>query len=427
MIKFGIDTSRWQGDFDFKGAKDNEGVDFAIIKAGGADDGLYEDREFENSYNKLERLGMHKGAYFYGNAFSTGEAINEARYFAQLLAGKSFCYPVFYDVEGTMLTGNDLTDIIMAFLDEMRNAGYKNVGLYSYENCINNYVDISRVKEAGYAIWVARYSDSEPHLNNDVQYDLWQFGGGVNYIRSAEINGQTVDQNYCYTDYCTDHVVEEITVPDCEPVPDTKYHKGDTVKVINAIQYDNGEPFGVYYDEYSVIAVSGRRIVIGIDGIITAAVDESNISLVKCIYDNDNDINTDTANRGDGKKVRVLDNIDYDGVRFATYYDEYDVIEENGDRIVIGIGTTITAAVNIANLEFVGGASSDDTPTDIPFSEDIEEGSTVRFVGNTDYDGTPIKAWFDEYTVSERSGDRVVLVHDGELFAAVNVTDCELI
>ena len=46
---FGIDTSRWQGDFDFKSAKDNEGVDFAIIKAGGADDGLYEDREFENS------------------------------------------------------------------------------------------------------------------------------------------------------------------------------------------------------------------------------------------------------------------------------------------------------------------------------------------------------------------------------------------
>lgn len=40
---FGIDTSRWQGNFDFKSAKNNEGVDFAIIKAGGADDGLYED------------------------------------------------------------------------------------------------------------------------------------------------------------------------------------------------------------------------------------------------------------------------------------------------------------------------------------------------------------------------------------------------
>ena len=153
---FGIDTSRWQGDFDFIGAKENEGVDFAIIKAGGADDGLYEDREFENSYNKLESAGIHKGAYFFGNALSADEAVNEARYFAQLLAGKSFCYPVFYDVEAGMVTGNDLTDVIMAFLDEMRNAGYKNVGLYSYENCINNYVDISRVKEAGYAVWVAK-------------------------------------------------------------------------------------------------------------------------------------------------------------------------------------------------------------------------------------------------------------------------------
>lgn len=420
---FGIDTSKWQGDFDFQRAKDNEGVDFAIIKAGGADDGLYEDREFENSYNKLESAGIHKGAYFFGNALNADEAVNEARYFAQLLTGKSFCYPVFYDVEAGMVTGNDLTDIIMAFLDEMRNAGYKNAGLYSYRNCINNYVDISRVKEAGYAIWVASYSDTEPSIA--VDYDMWQFGGSVNYLRDAQINGQTVDQNYCYTDYCTDHVVEEVTVPDYEPVPDTKYHKGDTVKVINAIQYDNGEPFKTYYDEYSVLSASGRRVVIGIDGVTTAAIDEDNISLVKCVYDSD--INTDTVSRGDSKKVKVLDNIDYDGNRFGVYYDEYDVIEENGDRVVIGIGDVTTAAVNIANLEFVGGGSSDDTPTDIPFSEDVEEGSTVRFVGDTDYDGTPIKAWFDEYTVSERSGDRVVLVHDGELFAAVNVTDCELV
>lgn len=427
MSKFGIDTSRWQGDFDFAQARDSEGIEFAIIKAGGADDGLYKDREFENSYNKLNEAGIHKGAYFFGNALSIDEAVNEARYFAQLLAGKSFCYPVFYDVEAAMVTGNDITDIIMAFLDEMRNAGYSNVGLYSYENCINNYVDISRVKDSGYAVWVAKYSSFEPNIASN--YDIWQFGGGVNFLRDTQINGQTVDQNYCYTDFCEEHVIDEVTVPDYQPVSSGTFHKGDTVRVVNAVQYDNSGSFATYYDEYTVISVSGSRVVIGIDGVVTAAVHEDNLSLVNCV---EGEVNIEPCNTadGNGKTVRVLDNIDYSGNRFTVYYDSYDVIEENGDRIVIGIGSTVTAAVNIANLEFIGGISndnSDDTPTEIPFSESISEDSTVRFIGSTDYDGTSITAWHDEYIVSELSGDRAVLTHDGDIFAAVNVNDCELI
>ena len=33
--RFGIDVSHWQGDFDFARAKSKEGVEFAILKAGG--------------------------------------------------------------------------------------------------------------------------------------------------------------------------------------------------------------------------------------------------------------------------------------------------------------------------------------------------------------------------------------------------------
>lgn len=40
----------------------------------------------------------------------------------------------------------------------------------------------------------------------------------------------------------------------------------------------------------------------------------------------------------------------YDGKSFKTYYDTYDVIQVNGDRVVIGVGATVTAAVNAANL-----------------------------------------------------------------------------
>lgn len=51
-----------------------------------------------------------------------------------------------------------------------------------------------------------------------------------------------------------------------------------------------------------------------------------------------------------GDKVMVTDNITYTGERFTTYYKEYDVIEIKNDRVVIGIGKTVTAAVNIKNL-----------------------------------------------------------------------------
>lgn len=51
-----------------------------------------------------------------------------------------------------------------------------------------------------------------------------------------------------------------------------------------------------------------------------------------------------------GDKVRVTKAVTYDGKSFKTYYDAYDVIQVNGDRVVIGIGATVTAAINAANL-----------------------------------------------------------------------------
>lgn len=69
--KFGIDVSHWQGDFNFARAKSNEGVEFAILKAGGGDAGLYKDSKFEANYEKCEDCGLPKGAYFYGKAEAT--------------------------------------------------------------------------------------------------------------------------------------------------------------------------------------------------------------------------------------------------------------------------------------------------------------------------------------------------------------------
>jgi len=52
-----------------------------------------------------------------------------------------------------------------------------------------------------------------------------------------------------------------------------------------------------------------------------------------------------------GDKVRVVSPYIYHSVRrFAVYYSSYDVISVSGDRVVIGIGSVVTAAVHVKNL-----------------------------------------------------------------------------
>ena len=199
--RFGIDVSHWQGDFDFARAKSKEGVEFAILKAGGGDAGLYKDSKFEANYKKCEVCGLPKGAYFYGNAKSVAEAKKEAEYFISILSGKKYEYPVFYDVEGKMITDNDratLTEIVKAFCSTMESAGYW-VGIYSSESFFNSEMNDGELTR--YSHWVARWGKSKPAPTSGAETQMWQFGGETNLIRSNKINGQTCDQDYCYVDY----------------------------------------------------------------------------------------------------------------------------------------------------------------------------------------------------------------------------------
>ena len=49
-------------------------------------------------------------------------------------------------------------------------------------------------------------------------------------------------------------------------------------------------------------------------------------------------------------KAKVIFTI-IDGRGSNLYYDEYDVIQINGDRAVIGIGNTVTSAIDVHNIE----------------------------------------------------------------------------
>ena len=193
-MKFGIDVSAWQKGFDLNYAK-AEGFVYVIAKAGGADSSkpYYKDSCFENFYKQGIADGFNVGAYYYGKAFSVDDAIKEASFFCQYLAGKQITH-CYYDVEGAMLNQgyNHLTDIIFAFCQTMINNGYA-CGIYTSESHFNSLFNDSAV--AVFPHWVARYSSKPPTLKSNAPIEIWQYGGSVNYIRSPKIHGTTVDQD----------------------------------------------------------------------------------------------------------------------------------------------------------------------------------------------------------------------------------------
>lgn len=196
MELFGIDISHWQGDLSIKQAKAERGVQFVIVKAAGADAGKYKDSKFEDYYAQCKAIGMPVGAYYYGNAKSVAEAEAEAEHFLSVIAGKQFEYPIYYDVEGDMLkNGRDtLTDIVIAFCDKCEKAGYF-VGVYTSDSHFVSHVDDSRLQR--FTHWVAKYSSNKPSTD----HDIWQYGGGQNFIADKTICGRTVDQDFCYRDF----------------------------------------------------------------------------------------------------------------------------------------------------------------------------------------------------------------------------------
>lgn len=197
MIKFGVDVSRWQGDFNFSKAK-SENVEFAIIKAGGADGGLYRDSKFERNYKEAKANNIAVGAYFFGRELTVNEAEKAANYFIELLKGKQFEYPVYYDVEGAMLSlsADTLNQIIDRFCTIVQNAGYF-VGIYASASQFK-----SKIKDKKFTHWVALWTKSIP---TGIDYtDLWQFGGETNFIRTNKVAGVTCDQDFCYRDFTSE-------------------------------------------------------------------------------------------------------------------------------------------------------------------------------------------------------------------------------
>lgn len=195
MKVFGIDVSKWQGNFDFARAK-NEGVKFAILRGASA---CNKDTKFEEYYKKAKAVGLNVGVYLYTYATNSTQARQEANYlYTNCLKGKLFELPIYIDIEDATqkkLSKATNTSIVKAFCETLEAKGYF-VGVYSSKSFFDTYLNDGELQK--YAHWVAQWSTACTYRGT---YGLWQFGGETNLIRTNKVAGVTCDQDYMLVDY----------------------------------------------------------------------------------------------------------------------------------------------------------------------------------------------------------------------------------
>jgi len=191
MVTHGIDVSYHQGAIDWSKVK----TDFAILRAGFGRYAYQKDPQFERNYAGAKAAGIPVGAYWYSYAMSVEEAREEAHACMQVLEGKRFEYPVYFDIEEARQSNLDkavLTAICEAFCDTLEKAGYF-AGVYASTYWFTNKLDHARLSSK-YTIWLADY---RAVYNKTLKRDMHQ------YTSSGHMEGISwrVDFNTCTLDF----------------------------------------------------------------------------------------------------------------------------------------------------------------------------------------------------------------------------------
>ena len=189
---FGIDVSEFQKEIDWKKVS-NDSVEFVFIRIGrrGATTGLlYDDERFEYNYKGAKENGIRTGIYFFSQAITEEEAVEEAHWVMDRLKGKQLDFPIVYDCEEvffdddevcrvTTLDKQQTTKNTLAFLNEIKKNGYEGI-IYTYSSWANNYYDMEALKD--YPIWFAQYDVEKPDFA--YPYTIWQYSdkGTINGI-----------------------------------------------------------------------------------------------------------------------------------------------------------------------------------------------------------------------------------------------------
>ena len=197
----GIDVSKWQGDIDWNKVK-AAGVDYAIIRLGyrgtAPEGNCAMDPKYEDNIKGALAAGVDVGVYYFTQALTEKEAIEEANIVIENLKGYDITFPVIYDTEyreggrANDLSNRERTACAKAFCETILAAGYTPM-IYSSTNWSILDIDLEQLP---YDLWYAYYG-VPTNIYYPYDFAMWQ------YTDSGRVNGisTNVDLNVCFIDY----------------------------------------------------------------------------------------------------------------------------------------------------------------------------------------------------------------------------------
>lgn len=197
----GADLSKYNGDVNFENLK-GAGIDFAMIRLGARGYGSGQvvlDEKFADNMSRAAGAGLDTGVYFFSQAISKEEAVEEANFVIQNLAAYHITYPIAFDMEYVendtsrieVLSRDEKTVIAKAFLDTVKNAGYRPM-IYGTKEWLIKQVDLTKLTE--YDVWLSSQKDVPDY---PYQFQMWQ------YTLKGSVSGVStdVDLNISFVDY----------------------------------------------------------------------------------------------------------------------------------------------------------------------------------------------------------------------------------
>ncbi len=177
--RVGLDVSEFQEDIDWAQVKE-AGIDFVFIRIGGRGYGkagnMYADSRAQEYYRGAKEAGLKVGAYFFSQATSGMEAVEEALFALELTRDWELDLPMVYDWEFVNseartagMKGSTLMVCTRIFCRIVERAGHTAM-VYFNQFQAENLLRLEDLRQ--YPWWLAMYTDqyTYPH---QVQY--WQY------------------------------------------------------------------------------------------------------------------------------------------------------------------------------------------------------------------------------------------------------------